>query len=140
MPSNTDPTLPSTNPKNDDIQLNVDVTNVLEKINVHVPLSEWIKIPSQMDKVRKFLTPKPEDPPNVLQTADYRRDNREHPPFFITLVVNNLLLHNCMIAYGASINVMLLKVVNELGLETTRAYRNVCRIDSKAIKVCGMIT
>jgi hypothetical protein len=34
---------------------------------------------------------------------------------------------------------MLLKVMNELGLETTRPYRNVCRIDSKAIKVCGLI-
>jgi hypothetical protein len=42
--------------------------NVLAKINVLVPLFELIKIPSQMDKVRKFLTMEPEDPPIVLQT------------------------------------------------------------------------
>jgi hypothetical protein len=54
---------------------------------------------------------------------DYHRNNGGHAPFFITLVVNNLLLHNCMLDYGASTNVMSLKVMNELGLETTRPYR-----------------
>jgi len=63
LPLGTNPTSPSTSHKNDDFQLNVDVRNVLEKVNVHVPLSELIKIPSQMDKVRKFLTveDEPED-------------------------------------------------------------------------------
>jgi len=34
----TNPTPPSTPHKNDDFQLNVGMMNVLEKINVHVPL------------------------------------------------------------------------------------------------------
>jgi hypothetical protein len=37
FPLNTNPTPPSTSHKNDDIQLNVDVTNVLAKINVLYP-------------------------------------------------------------------------------------------------------
>jgi hypothetical protein len=44
-----------------------------------------------------------------------------------------------MLDYGASINVMYLKVMNQLGLKITRPYRNVCKIDSKANKVCGVI-
>jgi hypothetical protein len=48
----TNPTPPSTSHKNDDLQLNVDVRNVLAKINDHAPLFELIKIPSQMDEVR----------------------------------------------------------------------------------------
>jgi hypothetical protein len=76
----------------------------------------------------------PEDPYVVLQPMDYDRNNGGHAPFFITLVVNNLLLHNLMLDSGASTNVMYLKVMNELGLETTRTYKNACRIDSKEIK------
>jgi len=72
---NINPTPPSTSRKNDGIQVNVDVTNALAKINVHVPLIELIKICLQMDKVRNFLIPEPEDPPIVLQTIDHHRDN-----------------------------------------------------------------
>jgi hypothetical protein len=34
---------------------------------------------------------------------------------------------------------MSLKVMNQLGLRTTRPYRNVCAMDSREIKVCGLI-
>jgi hypothetical protein len=34
---------------------------------------------------------------------------------------------------------MSLKVMNELGLKTTRPYINVCGIDSREIKFCGLI-
>jgi len=55
LPLNIDPTPPTTSNKNNDVHLNVDVTNVLAKVIVHIPLSELIKIPSQMDKVKKVL-------------------------------------------------------------------------------------
>jgi hypothetical protein len=53
LPLDTNPTPPSTPHKNDDFQLNVGMMNILEKIDVHVPLYELIKIPSQKDKVKK---------------------------------------------------------------------------------------
>jgi hypothetical protein len=43
-----------------------------------------------------------------------------------------------MLDSGASANVMNLKVMNELGLKITKPYRNVCGIDSKAIRVSGL--
>jgi hypothetical protein len=44
-----------------------------------------------------------------------------------------------MLDYGAFTNVMPLKIMNQLGLKTTRPYRNVCSIDSIEIKVYGLI-
>jgi hypothetical protein len=67
------------------------------------------------------------------------RKNGGNAPFFITLIVNNLLLHNCMLDYGVSTNVMSLKVMNQLGLKTIIPYMNVCGIDSREIKFCGLI-
>jgi hypothetical protein len=49
---------------------------------------------------------------------NYDKKNGGHAPFFITLMINNLLLHNCMLDYGASTNVMALKVMNQLGLKS----------------------
>jgi hypothetical protein len=71
----TNPSPPSTSHKNDYAQLNVDVTIVLDKTNVHVPLIELINISSQMETVRNFLYKKPENAPIVLQIIDYHRDN-----------------------------------------------------------------
>jgi hypothetical protein len=108
---------------------------------MYIPLTEIMKIPSLRDKVKIFLSIQDEskDPPVVLQAMHYDHSKEEHAPFFISLVVNDLLLHNCMLDSRASANVMSLKVMNQLGLKITRPYRNVCGIDSKAIKVCGVI-
>jgi hypothetical protein len=43
-----------------------------------------------------------------------------------------------MLDSGASANVMSLKVMEQLGLKTTRPYGNVCGIDSKKVKVYGL--
>jgi hypothetical protein len=44
-----------------------------------------------------------------------------------------------MLDSGASTNVMSLKVMKQLGLKTTHPYGNVCGIDSKKVKVYGLI-
>jgi hypothetical protein len=122
--------------KNDDVQLNVDVVNVLAKVTIPIPLSELIKIPSQMDKVKKFLITEEtvEVPPVVLQAMNQDRKTGSHVPFFISLRVNNLFLHSCMLDLGASTNVMSLKVTNQSSLKTTRPYRNVLSMDSYGFK------
>jgi len=43
-----------------------------------------------------------------------------------------------MLDFGASTNVMSLKVMEKLGLKTTQTYRNVCGIDSRRFKVFGV--
>jgi hypothetical protein len=131
----------STLPKTNDIDLNIDINGILEKINVHVPLTEIIKIPSMRSKVEKFfrVQGKPVDPPVMLQANHFRPHYDEHPPFYISLQMNNKSLNNCMLDSGAGANVMALKVMRQLGLEVTRPYRNVCGIESKAIPTYGVI-
>jgi hypothetical protein len=118
-------------PKTNDIDLNIDINNVLEKINVLVPLTEIIKIPSMKIKVEKLfkVQGEPVDPPIMLQANHFRPQYDEHPPFFISLQMNNKLLNNCMLDSGAGENIMSLKVMRQLGLETTRPYINVCGLN-----------
>jgi hypothetical protein len=70
---------------------------------------------------------------------DYDRNNGGNTHFFITLVVNNLLIHNSMLDFGSSIDVISLKVMNELGLKTKSPYKNACGNDSILIKGCGLL-
>jgi len=44
-----------------------------------------------------------------------------------------------MLDSGLGSNIMTKKVMQQLGLRTTRPYQNVCAIDSRPIKVEGMI-
>ena len=73
------------------------------------------------------------DPPVNIQYAIYERKNGGHPPFYLTLHIQNMLLHNCKLDSGPAMNVMPLHVMKEMGLEVTRPYGNVCGIDSRRV-------
>ena len=51
-----------------------------------------------------------EDPSILLQANHFEQTKEEHAPFFISLAINDLWLHNCMLDSGA-INMMNLKVM-----------------------------
>ena len=70
-----------------------------------------------------------EEPIVVLHTMDSRKE--DHTPFYVSLIMGDLLLHNCMLASGSSSNIMTRKVMEQLNLRTTRPYRNVCAMDSR---------
>jgi len=59
--------------------------------------------------------------------------------FYVTLVVHDLLLHNCMLDSGASHNLMPLSVIEQLGLQITRPYKDIYSFDTKRVKCLGMI-
>jgi hypothetical protein len=63
----------------------------------------------------------------------------DDPPFFVSLGMSSLWINNCMLDYGASENVIPLKVMKQFSLKVTRPYKNVCDIDLKTIKVYGII-
>jgi hypothetical protein len=64
---------------------------------------------------------------------DPQKDN--NPPFYLSLGMNDLCLNNCMLDFGALVNVMSLKVMEQVGLKTIRPNGNVFGIDSKKVKV-----
>jgi hypothetical protein len=101
---------------------------------------ELIKILTYKEKVKKILgLDENEDKLMILPRHEPRGRNGAHSPFYVSLLINDLLLHNCMLDSGASTNVMSLKVMNQLGLQITWPYRNVCTMDSREIKVHGLI-
>ena len=108
-----------------------------------------MKIPSQREKLLKAIEYPPQtfvdrqpsmdyhDAPVLLQNWD--RGNEKNQPFYLSLLVNNKVLHNCMLDSGASSNVMTKKVMEQLNLRISSPYCNICAMDSKTIKVHGLI-
>ena len=112
-----------------------------------VPVAEIMKIHSQKGKLLKAIEEPSQgnvdkaiayqDAPVILQSMD--KGNEKNQPFFLSLLVNNHLLHNCMLYSGASSNVMTKKVMEKLNLRISRPYHNICAMDSKKIEVFGLI-
>ena len=61
------------------------------------------------------------------------------PPFYVTLKIHDLLLHNTMIDSGASHNLIPKEVMDNLGLDITRPYTNLFSFDSRNVRCLGMI-
>jgi hypothetical protein len=60
-------------------------------------------------------------------------------PFYLSLLVNDKVLHNCMLDSRASSNVITKKVMEQLNLRISRPYHNICALDSQTIEVHGLI-
>jgi hypothetical protein len=122
--------------------------NWISNAKVLVPVADLIKIPSQKDKLLKAIEGPNErslgkykskeyheDVPVILHSMDWTKE--DHPPFFVSLMINDLLLHNCMYDSGASSNIITKNVMKLLNLKITRPYHNVCAMDSREIDVHG---
>jgi hypothetical protein len=133
--------LPKNPPKTERVDLNFDFEGALSKLHVTIPLREIINVPSVKEIFDNFFKglDGPMDPPIMLQDYPFRVQYDEHPPFFMTLLMNNKCLNNCMLDLGAGANMMSLKVMQQLGLKVTRPYRSVSGFDSRSIPTHGVI-
>jgi hypothetical protein len=125
-------------------EINIDLDLYLLKSYISVPFVELMKVPSLKKKAGKVLGFVDDDPsqdqPIVLQTTDRGGFNGKNDPFYISLGINDLILHNCMLDTGASTNVMPLSVMKQLGLKTTQdLIEHVCAMDAREVKVYGVI-
>jgi hypothetical protein len=129
--------------------LNIDLGGWLSNAKMLVPVSEIMKIPSQREKLLKAIdcpsqksvdippTRTYQDASVILQNMD--RGNEKNRPFFLSLLVNDFILHNCMLDSGATSNVMTKRVMEQLNLRISRPYHNICAMDSRTIEVHGLI-
>ena len=129
-----------------------------QKAKVLVSVSEIIKNPEQKEKLMNVINPPPpkkvtfekpiedlppskkdvtRDLPVILHTMDSRKEDR--PPFYVSLMIFDILLHNCMLDSGSSSYVMTKKVMNRLKLRPTIPYQNICTMDSREVDVVGLI-
>jgi hypothetical protein len=82
--------------------VNINLAAYFAKAHISVPLLEILKIPSQRQKIERILGLSKIDEaptkytPKILQNMNQGRSNGGHSLFYISLQVNDLLLHNCM--------------------------------------------
>jgi hypothetical protein len=129
--------------------LNIDLGGWLSNAKMLVSMSEIMKIPCQREKLLRAIenpsqnnvgippTIAYQDEPVILQNMD--RGNEKNRPFYLSLLMNDFILHNCMLDSEASSNVMTKKVMEQLNLRISRPYHNICAMDSKTIQVHGLI-
>jgi ribonuclease HI len=80
-----------------------------------------------------------DDKPNITFGRHFEGARDTITPFYITLNVHDQLLHNCMLDFRASHNVIPKTIMDRLGLEITRPYRYLYSFDSRRVKCMGMI-
>lgn len=88
----------------------------LLKIKILVPLEGLVRLLGQKEVVSKFLVLEGSIDPSDNHPQVYLGMNKVDeppPPFYISLMVNGLLLLHYMLDSGASTNVMTLEVMNE---------------------------
>jgi hypothetical protein len=100
--------VPPKTSKTEGVNLNFDFEGALSKMHVTIPMKEVIKVPSVKECFDNFFqgSDKPMDPPIMLQANHFRVQYDEHPPFFMTLIMNNKSLNNCMLDTGAGANMI----------------------------------
>jgi hypothetical protein len=65
--------------------------------------------------------------------------NDSSPPFYTSLNIHNKVLHKSLMDSGASHNLMPKTVMEELGLEVTRAYHDLYSFDSRKVQCLRVI-
>jgi hypothetical protein len=130
-------------------ELNIDLGEWLNNAKILVHVSKIMKIPSQREKLLKAIENPSQnmvdmppaiayqDAPVILQNMD--RGNEKNRHFYLSLLMNDFILHNCILDSRASSNVMTKKVMEQLNLRISRPYHNICAMDSKKIQVHGLI-
>jgi hypothetical protein len=71
--------------------------------------------------------------------VDSQTGNGVMAPFYNILNIHDLKLHNNMLDSGASHNLMPKAVMEKLGLEVTRTYKDLHSFDSNKVKCIGLI-
>jgi hypothetical protein len=122
----------------------------IQKIRIPVPLTELIKhgeFKKRFSDLLKseasspstdFINLQDERPAVVLGPMVEDRDDSS-PPFYTSLNIHDKVLHNCLMDSGASHNLMPKAVMEELGLEVTRAYHDLYSFDSRRVQCLGVI-
>ena len=66
-------------------------------------------------------------------------DEDEVPPFYVTLKIHDQNLHNSIFDTGASHNLMPKEIMDGLGLDITKQYKDLYSFDSRRVRCLGLI-
>ena len=74
----------------------------------------------------------------VVPRVESSQEN-DVPPFYISLRIHNLFLRDAMLDSGASHNLMPKMIMENLGLDITRPYKDLYSFDSRKVRCLGLI-
>jgi len=124
----------------------------ITKIKIAVPLSELLKNVDYQSRITKVLSPSREsfivedsfniqdDDPAILFGPHVDKPSGEYaPPFYVSLNIHDTILHNALLDSGASHNLMPKMIMEKLGLEVTRPYKELFSFNSNKVKCLGLI-
>jgi hypothetical protein len=82
-----------------------------------------------------------DDQPELLfgPEVDGKNNNGVVPPFYISLNIHEKILHNAMLDSDASHNLMPKAVMEKLGIDVTRTFKDLHSFDSSKVKCVGLI-
>ena len=120
----------------------------ISKIKITIPLPELatqdvyknhvlkaLNIGSDIDTLKLI-----DDKPELLFGPEVEGKYQEGavPPFYVSLNIHDKILHNAMLDSGASHNLMPKVVMESLGLEITKPYKDLYSFDSSRVKCLGL--
>jgi len=122
----------------------------IQKIRIPVPLTKLIKHGEFKKRFSDLLKSEASSPStDFINLQDERRavvlgpmvEDRDDssPPFYTSLNIHDKVLHNFLMDSGASHNLMPKAVMEELGLEVTRAYHDLYSFDFRRVQCLGVI-
>ena len=124
--------------------------NELSKLKISVLFNELLRNNEYRDTIIKLVKCQGEFQSNILELTDDNPtisfgskveniDDEEVPPFYLSLNVHDMVVHNAMLDSSASHNLMPKGVVENLGLEIMRPYKYLYSFDSRRVKCLCLI-
>jgi len=121
----------------------------ISNIKIVVPFGEIIRVTEYRKKIVRMLNAEVgssdilnlhEDHPTLFVGSRVENEkNEELPPFYVSLNIHDMIVHNSMLDSGASHNLMPKVIMERLGLDITRPYKDLFSFYSKRVKCIGLI-
>lgn len=125
------------------------IENELSKLKISIPLTKLVNKNVYRTQVLKALNigekiddlNLSDDQPKLLFGTELEGKPQEGgvPLFYVNLNIHDKILHSTMLDSGASHNLMPKKVMEKLGLDITRQYKDLYSFDSSKVRCLGLI-
>jgi hypothetical protein len=135
-------------------KIDYNVVEYLEKMKDNVSIMNMCRIPQQkyfllralkltdtsLTNINQGDTPSLTDLKNKMNVNACSLDKKGRPfvpPFLLTFEVFNINLHNCLVDFGASSNVMPLTICKKLNATQIKSDKHIIQLDRTRVKVIG---
>jgi hypothetical protein len=121
----------------------------MAKIKIYVPFNELIKNSDYRNHIINMLNMEETYDTLIIKDdhlaiffgprVEESSDADEVPPFYVSMKIHDMNLHNGMLDSGASHNLIPKVFMDQLGLDITRTYKDLFSFDSRKVKCLGLI-